>query len=268
MLELIAARTVSRAVTRRRPGQLEAGRRRLVRHDGGVGRRGAITRPRGPRPSSKGGTQSWSCIRRTTVRSSSEVIARTRNFAGMHPTMQERLQALHGGLRRQGGLGPGCADTAAAVAAVPASATPRIPRERSRGTGEKYSRHPECAAAVPPGRSMHEVGLAADMAGDFAWLGKNVGRFGLMTFADVNKEPWHVQPVELPKGRQQYEQQGSKWGAYPTYDVESRGAQAHVLHRPARLDGADPSAPSSRCADPHPGAGRPTRRRRPGGTSA
>ena len=35
---------------------------------------------------------------------------------------------------------------------------------------------------------------------NFTWLGNNVARFGLMTFADVNKEPWHVQPVELPKG--------------------------------------------------------------------
>ena len=66
---------------------------------------------------------------------------------------------------------------------------------------------------------MHEVGLAADLVGDFTWLGKNVGRFGLMTFAEVNNEPWHVQPVELPKGRKQYEQQGSKWGTYPTYDT-------------------------------------------------
>ena len=73
---------------------------------------------------------------------------------------------------------------------------------------------------------MHEVGLAADMAGDFAWLGSNVGRFGLMTFADVNHEPWHVQPVELPKGRQQYEQQGSKWGAYPSYNTESKTPDA------------------------------------------
>ena len=148
-----------------------------------------------------------------------EVIARTRNFKDMHPTMKERLQALMEGSGGKVGWGQGV----------------RTPQQQlqlflerhsldPQGTivwnGEKYSRH-KGAPAAPPGRSMHELGLAADLVGDFAWLGHNVGRFGLMTFADVNNEPWHVQPVELPKGRKQYEQQGSKWGAYPTYDKGS-----------------------------------------------
>ena len=146
-----------------------------------------------------------------------EAIARARNFKDMHPTMRERLQALMEDSGGKVGWGQGV----------------RTPQQQLQlflerhsldpnGTiiwnGEKYSRH-SGAPAAPPGRSMHEVGLAADLVGDFAWLGKNVGRFGLMTFADVNNEPWHVQPVELPKGRKQYEQQGSKWGAYPTYDT-------------------------------------------------
>ena len=146
-----------------------------------------------------------------------EVIARTRNFKDMHPTVRERLQALMEDSGGKVGWGQGV----------------RTPQQQlqlflerhsldPQGTiiwnGEKYSRH-SGAPAAPPGRSMHEVGLAADLVGDFTWLGKNVGRFGLMTFAEVNNEPWHVQPVELPKGRKQYEQQGSKWGAYPTYDT-------------------------------------------------
>jgi peptidoglycan hydrolase-like protein with peptidoglycan-binding domain len=158
-----------------------------------------------------------------------EVIARARNFADMHPTMRERLQALMEGSGGKVGWGQGV----------------RTPQQQlqlflerhsldPQGTivwnGEKYSRHTG-APAAPPGRSMHELGLAADLVGDFAWLGDNVGRFGLMTFADVNGEPWHVQPVELPKGRKQYEQQGSKWGAYPTYDkgsAPSSGGAARV----------------------------------------
>ena len=132
--------------------------------------------------------------------------------------------------------------------------------------GQTYSRRAGVAAAVPPGRSMHEVGLAADLMGDFGWLGNNVGRFGLMTFADVNNEPWHVQPVELPKGRQQYEQQGSKWGhtlrthRHQTSDSAARAQPA--ARRPGPLRRA------TRYADPHAGAGRQTRRHRTGGTSA
>jgi peptidoglycan hydrolase-like protein with peptidoglycan-binding domain len=91
---------------------------------------------------------------------------------------------------------------------------------------------------------MHEVGLAADLMGDFGWLGNNVARFGLMTFADVNKEPWHVQPVELPKGRQQYEQQGSKWGAYPTYNVEAKTSKAAAAPPPSSA-AAGPAASSA-----------------------
>lgn len=66
--------------------------------------------------------------------------------------------------------------------------------------------------AAPPGMSMHEIGLAADMKGDLEWLQKNAARFGLKTFADVNNEPWHVQPLELPNSRRQYEAEGSPWG--------------------------------------------------------
>jgi peptidoglycan hydrolase-like protein with peptidoglycan-binding domain len=163
-----------------------------------------------------------------------EVIARARNFADMHPTMRERLQALMEGSGGKVGWGQGV----------------RTPQQQlqlflerhsldPQGTiiwnGEKYSRHTG-APAAPPGRSMHELGLAADLVGDFAWLGNNVGRFGLMTFADVNNEPWHVQPVELPKGRKQYEQQGSKWGAYPTYDKGSAPSSGGAAQ--AQLSGA------------------------------
>lgn len=68
------------------------------------------------------------------------------------------------------------------------------------------------APVAPPGMSMHEIGLAADMKGDMQWLQQNAARFGLKTFADVNNEPWHVQPLELPNSRRQYEASGSPWG--------------------------------------------------------
>ncbi|MEP7115924.1 MAG: peptidoglycan-binding protein [Ilumatobacteraceae bacterium] len=145
-----------------------------------------------------------------------DVITRSKNFSGMHPTMQERVQALMEDSGGKVGWGQGVRTPQQQLQLFLERHSPD-PKGTISWNGQMYSRHPGVAAAVPPGRSMHEVGLAADMAGDFTWLGNNVGRFGLMTFADVNKEPWHVQPVELAKGRQQYEQQGSKWGEYPTY---------------------------------------------------
>jgi hypothetical protein len=65
---------------------------------------------------------------------------------------------------------------------------------------------------------MHEIGLAADLIGDIGWLQANAGRFGLKTFADVNNEPWHVQPAELPNSRRDYESSGSAWGSDGGYD--------------------------------------------------
>ena len=150
-----------------------------------------------------------------------DVIARAKNFTGMHPTMQERVRALLEDSGGKVGWGPGVRTPQQQLQLFLERHSPD-PNGTIVWNGQTYSRHPGGAAAVPPGHSMHEVGLAADMAGDFAWLGNNVGRFGLMTFADVNHEPWHVQPMELPKGRQQYEQQGSKWGAYPSYNIGSK----------------------------------------------
>jgi peptidoglycan hydrolase-like protein with peptidoglycan-binding domain len=167
------------------------------------------------------------------------VIARTRNFTGMHPTMQERVRALMEDSDGKVGWGQGVRTPQQQLQLFLERHSPD-PQGTIIYNGEKYSRHPGVAAAVPPGRSMHEVGLAADLMGDFAWLGNNVGRFGLMTFADVNKEPWHVQPVELPKGRQQYEQQGSKWGAYPSYagSQASEAAAHNEAARPATASAA------------------------------
>ena len=174
-----------------------------------------------------------------------DVIARARNFTGMHPTMQERVRALMEDSGGKVGWGQGVRTPQQQLQLFLERHSPD-PKGTIIWNGQTYSKHPGVAAAVPPGRSMHEVGLAADLAGDFAWLGNNVGRFGLMTFADLNHEPWHVQPVELPKGRQQYEQQGSKWGAYPSYNIESKKPDAAAQTQPAAATtGSGASSPAA-----------------------
>lgn len=78
--------------------------------------------------------------------------------------------------------------------------------------GSYWKKNSGVADAAPPGMSMHEIGLAADLTGDLAWVQQNAHKYGLKTFADVNNEPWHVQPAELPNSRRQYEKAGSPWG--------------------------------------------------------
>lgn len=65
----------------------------------------------------------------------------------------------------------------------------------------------ECPAPLaPPGKSMHEIGLAVDLLvrTEESWLQNNLVRFGLKTIPDL-KEPWHIQPAELPNARYTYE---------------------------------------------------------------
>jgi hypothetical protein len=78
-----------------------------------------------------------------------------------------------------------------------------------------YWEHVSGSDLAPPGRSMHEIGLAADLVGDFDWIRKNAHRYGLQHFGDVNGEPWHVQLAELPRSRSEYEKQGAPLGHSP-----------------------------------------------------
>lgn len=86
-----------------------------------------------------------------------------------------------------------------------------------------YWEHVSGYAAAPPGMSMHEIGLAADLAGDLNWLTQHAHEFGLQHFANVNNEPHHVQPSELPKSRRKYESQGAPWGTDGNFSSNREG---------------------------------------------
>ena len=48
---------------------------------------------------------------------------------------------------------------------------------------------------APPGKSNHEKGQAADLAGDLDWAHRNAARFGLRF--PMAHEKWHIEPVGL-----------------------------------------------------------------------
>jgi len=142
-------------------------------------------------------------------------ILRSKNFSEMHPTMRERLEALMAASDGALGWMQGVRTSQQQMQMFLDRYAPD-PNGETSWQGQRW-KHVKGAAAAPPGRSMHEIGLAADMKGDMGWLAANCAKFGLQTFQDVNHEPWHVQPVELPRGRVEYEKQGSIWGALPNY---------------------------------------------------
>lgn len=131
-------------------------------------------------------------------------------FGKLHPTFRDRLQKMFAA-NPAVGIGGGFRD---------ASQQETMFRQRYTPTNEKtdvfwngqYWKHTSGAPAAPPGKSMHEIGLAADLVGDLDWVQKNAEKFGLKTFGGVNGEPWHVQPAELPNSRSEYEKNGAPWG--------------------------------------------------------
>ena len=165
----------------------------------------------------------WNGTKRVTLE---QIIARD-TFRRLHVTMQQRVRDLILGSDGRVGLLEGYRSP---------EAQERMFRERyvpdDNGSvtwnGQRW-RHVSGATAAPPGRSMHELGLATDLSGDTRWVVKHCGSFGLKCFADVNDEPWHVQPVELPNGRMAYERMGSPWAVDVSAAVP---AGPSGLHRP------------------------------------
>lgn len=117
---------------------------------------------------------------------------------------------------------------------------------------------PNLADAAPPGVSMHEIGMAADIHGDDNWLSQHAVEYDLVNFANVNNEPWHVQPKEFNRGQWEYRQAGAPWGlngAKETFDenMEFLGAKgseiekvtAKYAHSSSSSSGSAPSSSGS-----------------------
>jgi GH25 family lysozyme M1 (1,4-beta-N-acetylmuramidase) len=80
------------------------------------------------------------------------------------------------------------------------------------GTGWRVQPDPPPPGFASPGNSNHEsfpagsgsaTAVAADMVpkSSWNWMEANVAKFGLKTFRNVNDEPWHIQPAEIPNAR-------------------------------------------------------------------
>jgi hypothetical protein len=125
-------------------------------------------------------------------------------FKGLEPMMQERLLSM---MRENPDVGIGGGKRSEESQRAEFLRRHRVTTKgnHDRVWDGKYWKLVTGAPFAPPGRSMHEIGLAADLIGDLDWMNTNASRFGLKHFAGVNGEPWHVQPAEYPNSRSDYE---------------------------------------------------------------
>ena len=131
-------------------------------------------------------------------------------FSKLHSTFQDRLKKMFAD-NPAVGFGGGWRDPSYQEKMFRSRYTP-TDKETNIFWDGQYWEHTSGAPAAPPGKSMHEIGLAADLVGDLDWVQKHAHEYGLKTFAGVNGEPWHVQPAELPNSRSEYEKQSAPWG--------------------------------------------------------
>jgi hypothetical protein len=137
----------------------------------------------------------------------------------LHPTMRQRVEQLVAASGGKVGIGQAYRSKADQESMFrsryrkTSSPTDKSGNKNWQWDGS-YWEHVSGAQAAPPGRSMHEIGLAVDLTGDMGWISANAARFGLKNFTSLG-EPWHVQPSELPGGRSEYEKMGRPWGGEP-----------------------------------------------------
>lgn len=133
----------------------------------------------------------------------------------LHPELRRRLLALFDDARSVGvdvGLGQGWRSSAEQERTFRQryDVVDRHPWDVT-WNGQRWRRKPGVAPAAPPGRSYHEettsdgFALAADIVGDTLWMNTHAADYGLRHFADVNNEPWHVQPAEIPTSRSAFD---------------------------------------------------------------
>lgn len=98
-----------------------------------------------------------------------------------------------------------------------------------------WYRHTSGAPSAPPGRSYHESttddglgdALAVDMVGDHAKANPLAAKFGLRHFGNINGEPWHYQPVEIPNARRNYAGEFENVTLPPEPDPEEEEESMH-----------------------------------------
>jgi len=156
-------------------------------------------------------------------------------FKRLHPTLQDRVSRLMVASGGKVGFGEGFRSEEQQRQMFLSRYTQDVAGP-VLWNGQRW-KHVSGATAAAPGQSMHELGLAADLVGEMAWITANCTQCKLKNFSSVNDEPWHVQASELPNSRHEYEKLGSPWSGGAVAP-----AQTSTPTKQARASAPDPAA--------------------------
>jgi len=112
----------------------------------------------------------------------------------------------------------------------PISAEQYDPSKGDYHWNNKYWRRNEGVyPMLPPGHSMHEIGLAADMGGDLAWVTQNAAKYGVKNYAGGSiDEAHHVQPAGMDDNIQPNMKDTNTGGSAKTAGSSSATSQSGV----------------------------------------
>lgn len=134
----------------------------------------------------------------------------------LHPELRKRLVALFNASDGTVGIGGGWRSSAGQELLFRSRYVRSTIPTPIVWDGSWWVKRAGVASAAPPGLSYHEAtldgcALAADLIGDLRFVHEHGDEFGVHDFGGVNREPWHVQPVEIPNSRRTYNEHPDHW---------------------------------------------------------
>jgi hypothetical protein len=137
-------------------------------------------------------------------------LERRQTWLGLDPEFRRRLIAMFDASGGKVGIGGGWRSAAQQEALFRSRYTPFDSPPGTLWESQYWRKNPGVAPSTPPGRSYHEDStlggaIAADLIGDLDIAHRLGPTFGLRDLADVNNEPWHFQPIEVPTARRNHD---------------------------------------------------------------